>query len=156
MILIRRENMFSWQIFHVRVHKHLQTLIQSGFGVHSCQVPRGVHLWVVLLNQRIIENAVPHFPCLSQTPCLWGDVHQSLWSKIIVRRHWSSQSRQHKSGTPWVSLEHVCPPSFLLSSRGVVCFPFPHAATHYLIGRHWLAANWIGCRYSSSVMIVPI
>lgn len=45
-------------------------------------------------------------------------------------------------------------PSFLLNSHGVVCFPFRHAGPHYLIGRHWLTANWIGCRYSS--MIGPI
>lgn len=78
-MLIPWENMFLRQIFHVLFHKHLQTRLQLGFlGVQGCQVPGGVHLWVVPLNQRIyiIENAVPHFPSLSQTPCLWGDVHQ--------------------------------------------------------------------------------
>lgn len=64
MILILWENMFLWQIFHVLFHKHLQTWLQLGFEVWGCQVPGGVNLWVVLLNQRIYmaENAVPHFP----------------------------------------------------------------------------------------------
>lgn len=42
------------------------------------------------------------------------------------------------------------------NSPWVVCFPFQHAGPHYLIGCCWLAANWIGCRYSSSLMIGPI
>lgn len=45
---------------------------QLGFGVQSCQVLGGANLWVVLFDQSIymIENAVPHFPSLSQTPPL--------------------------------------------------------------------------------------
>ena len=129
-------------------------------GVLGCQVPRVVNLWVVHVNQRIykIENTVPHFICESDTLPLRRCplVRLSLWSKIIVCMLWSTLGRKHKCGTPWLSLEHDCSPSLLLNSHGVVCFPFQHAGSHYLIGRQWLTANWISCGYSSSLMIGPI
>lgn len=59
--------------------------------------PKNLHGW----------KCSASFPT-SDTPCLWGDVHRFLWSKIIVHRQWSTRGRQHKCGTPYASLEHNC------------------------------------------------
>lgn len=159
MILIPRENMFVWQIFHVLFHKHLQTRLQLGFwgsGLPSSRgsqfmggspQPKNLHNRKCSASFPISESdTLPLRRCPSvslikdnclQTVIFTGQTTQ-MWQAWSIFRTW--------------------PLSLLpaINSRGVVCFPFQHAGPHYLIGRHWLTANWIGCRYSSSVMIGPI
>lgn len=153
MILILWENMFLWQIFHVLFHKHLQTWMQLGFGVQGCQVPGGVNLWVVLLKKNLHNRK-----CSASFPISESDTQplRTCPSVSLIKDNcpqtviFTGQTTQM-----WHALR-IFRTSFLFNSHGVVCFPFQHAGPHYLIGRYWLTANWIGCRYSSSVMTGPI
>ena len=80
--------------------KRLQTWPKPGIEASVCDGSKP-DFRAALCRRRIsiIENAVPYFPCLSQTPVPLR-MSVSFCDQTIVCSHWFSQGRQHKHGVP--------------------------------------------------------
>lgn len=129
----RRENI-PLTFVNVMLLKRLQTWPKLGIGASLCDGSKPA-FWAALCRRRIsiIENTVPHFLCLSQTPVPLR-MFVSFCDQTIVCSHCFSQGRQHKRCVPGALRAQplsCCPAEQL---RG--CLLSIVAGPHYY--HHWM------------------